>query len=286
MTGSWRLHRATGCAIAQAAVAGAENVTLPLRHGDRVSFGGRYLEVRATPGHTDGCLSVVLDDHSVAFTDDALLVRGCGRCDFQQGDASTLYHSITEQLLSLPDHCLLYPADDYSGRLGGEADERDFVGYMENLHLPHPNRISVALPANLRSGRPADGCLEEADDWAPIERSYAGLPELTADWVADHREALTLVDVRSEAEVQGPDGRIPGSLLIPLPELPARPARSPRIGPRWCFATPAAAPPWPPNSCRRKGSHRWPTCAAACGPGRRRGCRWSILLELQHGALL
>ncbi|MEA5392662.1 hypothetical protein VB738_15465 [Cyanobium gracile UHCC 0139] len=62
VTGSWRLHRATGCAIALAAVAGAENVTLPLRHGDRVSFGGRLLEVRATPGHTDGCLSVVLDD--------------------------------------------------------------------------------------------------------------------------------------------------------------------------------------------------------------------------------
>ncbi|WP_353617267.1 MBL fold metallo-hydrolase [Synechococcus sp. FACHB-909] len=222
VTGSWRLHRATGCAIALAAVAGAENVTLPLRHGDRVSFGGRHLEVRATPGHTDGCLSVVLDDHSVAFTGDALLVRGCGRCDFQQGDAATLYHSVTEQLLSLPDHCLLYPAHDYSGRLGGEADERDFVGTMENLHLPHPNRISVAVPANLRSGRPADGGLEEADDWAPIERSYAGLPELTPDWVADHRESLTLVDVRSEAEVQGPDGRIPSSLLIPLPELPAR----------------------------------------------------------------
>lgn len=98
---------------------------------------------------------------------------------------------------------------------------------MENLHLPHPNRIAVALPANLRSGRPADGGLEEADDWAPIERSYAGLPELTADWVAEHREALTLVDVRSEAEVQDPDGRIPGSLLIP----PARVAGASRRDP-------------------------------------------------------
>jgi rhodanese-related sulfurtransferase len=96
------------------------------------------------------------------------------------------------------------------------------VGSTENLHLSHPNSIAVALLADLRSGRPADGGLEEADDWAPIERSYAGLPELTPDWVADHREALTLVEVRSEAEVQGPDGRIPGSLLIPLPELQSR----------------------------------------------------------------
>ncbi|MBW4530074.1 MAG: MBL fold metallo-hydrolase [Aphanothece saxicola GSE-SYN-MK-01-06B] len=200
--------------------------------------------MRATPGHTDGCLSVVLDDHSPAFTGDALLVRGCGRCDFQQGDAATLYHSITGQLLSLPAHCLLYPAHDYSSRLGGEADERDFVGTMEH-------------------GEPA------APPPQPDLRGPAGLPEL----MAYHREALTLVDVRSEAEVQGPDGRIPGSLLIPLPELPTRADEIPRIGPRWCFATPAAAPPWPPNSSRRKGSHRWPTCAAACGPGRRRGCR-------------
>ncbi len=73
---------------------------------------------------------MVLDDHSVAFTGDALLVRGCGRCDFQQGDAATPYHSITEQLLWRPDHCLLYPAHDYSGPLGGEAGERDFVGTM------------------------------------------------------------------------------------------------------------------------------------------------------------
>lgn len=236
VTGSWLMHEATGCAIAVAAVAGAENVTLPLRHGDRVAFGQRHLEVRGTPGHTDGCLTYVLDDRSMAFTGDALLVRGCGRCDFQQGNASTLYHSITEQILSLPDACLLYPAHDYFGRtvssvaeekaynarLGGEANERDFVGSMDNLNLPHPHRIAVALPANLRSGKPDDREESEADDWAPIERSYAGLPELTVGWVADHRDALTLLDVRSEAEVLGPDGRIPGSLLIPLPDLESR----------------------------------------------------------------
>ncbi len=236
VTGSWRMHRATGCAISLAAAARAQNVTRPLSHGDRVSFGGRHLEVRATPGHTDGCLTFVLDDHSMAFTGDALLVRGCGRCDFQQGDAHTLYRSITEQILSLPDHCLLHPGHDYSGRtvssvaeekaynarLGGGADERDFVGYMENLHLPHPHRIAVALPANLRAGRPSEPDHGEEDDWGPIERSYAGLPELAAAWVADHRDQLTLVDVRSQAEVLGPDGRIPGSVAIPLPELEAR----------------------------------------------------------------
>jgi glyoxylase-like metal-dependent hydrolase (beta-lactamase superfamily II) len=178
VTGSWLMREATGCAIGLADVAGAENVTLPLRHGDRVAFGNRYLEVRATPGHTDGCLTFVLDDHSMAFTGDALLVRGCGRCDFQQGNAHTLWTSITEQIFTLPERCLLYPGHDYTGRgvtsvaeekafnarLGGTATEGDFVGHMEALKLPHPRKIAEALPANLRSGKPR--VVPAAASWA------------------------------------------------------------------------------------------------------------------------
>ena len=234
VTGSWLMHQATGCAIGLAAAARAENVTLPLSHGDRVAFGGRYLEVRSTPGHTDGCVSFVLDDNTRAFTGDALLVRGCGRCDFQQGNAHTLYRSITEQLLSLPDSCLLYPGHDYTGRtvtsvaeekafnarLGGDADERDFVGYMENLKLPHPHKIAEALPGNLRSGKPREAQARAV--WAPLQHSYAGLPELAPAWVAAHQQELTILDVRSPEELQGPDGCINGSLNIPLPELEQR----------------------------------------------------------------
>ena len=234
VTGSWRLHQATGCAIALAAAARAENVTLPLAHGDRVRFGARHLEVRSTPGHTDGCLTFVLDDHSLAFTGDALLVRGCGRCDFQQGNPHTLYRSITEQILSLPDGCLLYPGHDYNGRqvtsvaeekafnarLGGEADERDFVGHVSQMRLPHPHRLAEALPGNLRSGRPLQPPAPEA--WAPLRHSYAGLPQLAPAWVQAHRDALTLVDVRSAEEAAGPDGRLAGSLAIPLEQLESR----------------------------------------------------------------
>ncbi|MEI6616732.1 MAG: MBL fold metallo-hydrolase, partial [Cyanobium sp. ELA507] len=151
VTGSWLMHAATGCSIGLAA-ARAKNVTLPLSHGDRVVFGGRSLEVRATPGHTDGCISFVLDDQSMVFSGDALLVRGCGRCDFQQGNAHTLWNSITGQIWTLPDSCLIFPGHDYTGRnvtsvaeekafnarLGGNATERDFVGYMDNMKLPHP----------------------------------------------------------------------------------------------------------------------------------------------------
>ena len=238
VTGSWLMHQATGCAIGLAAAARAKNVTRPLAGGDRIRFGSRELEVRSTPGHTDGCLTFVLDDHSAAFTGDALLVRGCGRCDFQQGNAHALYRSITEQILSLPDSCLLYPGHDYVGRtvssvaeekvfnarLGGGANERDFVIFMESMKLPHPGRLAEALPANLRSGKPREGQAGAAaqPSWAPVQRSYAGLPELRPAWVAEHRQELTLLDVRTAEEFHGPDGHVPGSQLIPLPELEAR----------------------------------------------------------------
>ena len=239
VTGSWLMHEATGCAIGLAAVARAENVTLPLAHGDRVAFGGRSVEVRATPGHTDGCLTFVLDDQSKAFTGDALLVRGCGRCDFQQGNAHTLWSSITKQILSLPDGCLLYPGHDYTGRtvtsvaeekafnarLGGDATERDFVGHMENMKLPHPHKIAEALPGNLHSGKPREAGTTPA--WAPLSRSYAGLPELSPAWVVAHQSDVTVLDVRSAEEFQGPDGRVAGSLLIPLPELESRSSEIP-----------------------------------------------------------
>jgi glyoxylase-like metal-dependent hydrolase (beta-lactamase superfamily II)/rhodanese-related sulfurtransferase len=236
VTGSWLMHEASGCAIGLAAAAHAENVSLPLAHGDRLTFGGRWLEVRATPGHTDSCLSFVLDDQSLAFSGDALLVRGCGRCDFQQGNAHSLYRSITEQIFSLPDSCLLYPGHDYTGRsvtsvaeekafnarLGGDASERDFVGHMENMKLPHPHKIAEALPGNMRSGKPHAAAEGPAPAWAPLTRSYAGLPELSPAWVVAHQSEITLLDVRSAEEFNGPDGRLAGSLLIPLPELESR----------------------------------------------------------------
>ena len=243
VTGSWLMHQASGCGIGLAASAGAEHVSLPLHHGDRIAFGERWLDVRSTPGHTDGCLSFVLDNQLVAFTGDALLVRGCGRSDFQQGSASTLWTSIHQQLLSLPGSCLLYPAHDYTGRqvtsvaeerrynsrLGGGATERDFLGHMQNMRLPHPKRLAEALPGNLRSGRPLEPQISPS--WAPICHSYAGLPELNPEWVAGHQGQLTLLDVRTEEEFEGPDGHIAGSTLIPLAQLPSRLAELPNNRP-------------------------------------------------------
>jgi rhodanese-related sulfurtransferase len=108
----------------------------------------------------------------------------------------------------------------FNARLGGAATERDFVGHMQNMKLPHPHKIAEALPGNMRSGKPRQ--TEARSAWAPLQRSYAGLPELAPAWVAAHLPELTILDVRSPEELQGPDGHISGSLNIPLPELEQR----------------------------------------------------------------
>ncbi|MFK7987243.1 MAG: MBL fold metallo-hydrolase [Sandaracinaceae bacterium] len=237
VTGAWLLRKAFGARIALGSMSGAEGADRLLEAGDAIEFGSRALTVRPTPGHTNGCVTYVLDDLSMAFTGDALLIRGAGRTDFQQGDARALFHSIRERILSLPDACLLYPAHDYAGRtvttvveerehnarVGGQADESDFVGYMENLGLPHPKKLDVAVPANLRCGEPPDGAAPEPASWGPVSRSYAGIFEIEPTWVIAHPGALTLLDVRTLDELSDPDlTSVEGALHIPLDQLRER----------------------------------------------------------------
>ncbi len=236
VTGAWLMRAETGSQIAMSGEYGAKNVDRALSHGDVVQFGAHSLEVRATPGHTSGCLSLVLDDHSMVFTGDALLVRGAGRTDFQHGCAHTLFRSISEQLFTLPDDCVVYPAHDYEGRtcstireerlfnprIGGDAREEDFVGYMQNLALPHPKQLDVALPANMRAGAPEDGKIPAVATWAPLVTTYGGVREIKAEWVAAHRKSVQILDVRSPAEFTGQLGHIEGAQLIPIDDLRER----------------------------------------------------------------
>lgn len=237
VTGAWLLRERTGCQIAlsaAAAAAGAEGADRLLQPGDRLGFGARHLAIRATPGHTDGCISAVLDDHSMAFTGDALLIRGCGRTDFQQGSAERLYHSVHEQLLSLPPGCLLYPAHDYRGltvtsvaeerrwnpRFGGSSSLDDFVGYMSHLGLPHPKQMARAVPANLRCGRPEGDMRPPAEPpWAPLDWAFAGLWEISPAALSECLKDVQVLDVREPAEFHGPLGHIDGALLLPLGSL-------------------------------------------------------------------
>ncbi len=237
VTGAWLLKQQLGSQIAVSAAAGAAGTDRPLQHGDRVSFGSRHLEVRATPGHTNGCLSYVLDDQTMAFTGDALLIRGCGRTDFQQGSAERLHASVHTQLFSLPATCLIYPGHDYRGitastvaeerrynpRLGGDASLGDFAGYMQHLGLPHPKLIDVAVPANLRCGRPAeDAAVSVEPAWAPLNFTFGGIWEIEPDALAEHAAGVQVVDVREPSEWNDALGHIRGAKLLPMAELAAR----------------------------------------------------------------
>jgi sulfur dioxygenase len=250
------LKQRLGSEIALGAQSGAAGADRYLRHGDKVPFGRRYLAVRETPGHTAGCLTYVLDDERMAFTGDCLLVRGCGRTDFQGGDAHVMYRAIHQHIFTLPETCLLYPAHDYRGitvttvaeerrfnpRLGGNLSESDFAGYMQNLGLPHPKKIAIAVPANLRCGKPesSEAALEDPT-WAPLAFTFAGFWEIQPQWVEEHAKELQVVDVREPDEFTGPLGHIPGAILAPLGRLAEAAGNLARDRPIVAVSAPAAA---------------------------------------------
>ncbi len=175
VTASGLLREVLGARVAVSAAAGVTNADVELADGEAVRAGALELEARHTPGHTDGCITYVCHAAGMAFTGDALLVRGCGRTDFQQGDAHALYRSIHGKIFSLPADTLLYPGHDYRGRtvttvaeerrfsprLADDIDEPAFVEIMDGLDLAYPKKIDVAVPANLRSGLLADAEQED-----------------------------------------------------------------------------------------------------------------------------
>jgi glyoxylase-like metal-dependent hydrolase (beta-lactamase superfamily II)/rhodanese-related sulfurtransferase len=235
VTAAWLLKQKLGSRIGVPAASGAEGADFQVAD-EPVRFGASSLEPRQTPGHTSSCTTYVLDDRSMAFTGDALLIRGCGRTDFQQGDAHQLFRSVREQIFSLPDRCLLYPGHDYRGltvtsvgeeklynpRLGESIGEEDFVGYMQHLGLPHPKQMAIAVPANLRCGRPepaATGAQSMDATWAPLIYTFAGIWEIDPRWVEEHLREVQVVDVREPAEFNGPLGHIPGARLLPMASL-------------------------------------------------------------------
>lgn len=146
--------------------AGAMCADLLVTDGVSLQVGGIEIRVLHTPGHTSGCVSYVIGDR--VFSGDALFINGCGRTDFQQGDAGMLYDNITQKLFTLPPDTLVYPGHDYNGktvstikqeiatnaRLGGGKTRDEFIEIMVNLNLPYPKYIDEALPANQACGKP------------------------------------------------------------------------------------------------------------------------------------
>ncbi len=165
VTGAGALRTRTGAKTHFSARGGPACADVLLNEGDVVQLGALAVRALATPGHTDSCLSYVVGDR--VFTGDALLVRGCGRTDFQQGDSALLWRSVHDKLFALPDATYVYPAHDYRGhscstvgeekkwnpRLGGSSTVESFVALMGSLHLPPPAKIAEAVPANLACGK-------------------------------------------------------------------------------------------------------------------------------------
>ena len=165
ITGASRLRELLGSRSVVHRDGGAKCADLLVTDGVPLQVGKLEFVVRHTPGHTSGCVSYIMSDR--VFTGDALFVGGCGRTDFQQGDAGTLYDSINQKLFTLPPDTLVYPGHDYSGRtvstirqeaainprLGGGKTREEFISIMQSLNLPYPRQIDAALPANQACGR-------------------------------------------------------------------------------------------------------------------------------------
>jgi len=164
ITGTGRLKKLLpGCQSVLSARSGGK-ADLLVKDGDRIQFGSSSLLVAETPGHTAGCVTYIDNNNSRAFTGDALLIRGCGRTDFQGGSAETLYRSVWSRILSLPDSFCLYPAHDYKGMMVTTVGEEklhnprltknleEYVKIMEGLGLAYPKKIDESMPANMECG--------------------------------------------------------------------------------------------------------------------------------------
>ena len=164
ITGSGTLRDALNSIVLVHENSKAKCADVLIKDGDFVPLGSRRIDVLFTPGHTDSDVSYLIP--GAVFTGDTLLIRDCGRTDYQSGDAGTLYDSITTRLYTLPDDTRVYPAHDYNGRsssticeekahnhrIASTTSRAAFIAIMGSLDLDPPQKIHEALPSNLRCG--------------------------------------------------------------------------------------------------------------------------------------
>lgn len=164
ITGTGQLRDLTGCEGIVPANAQAQCANRTIHHGERLQVGDIEIQAIETNGHTDSHMAYLVNGTHL-LTGDALFIRGCGRTDFQSGDAGTLYDRVTQRLFTLPETVLVYPAHDYRGhtvstigeekrvnpRFAGRTRD-EFIAFMDSLDLPNPKKIMEAVPANEHCG--------------------------------------------------------------------------------------------------------------------------------------
>src|SRR6266576_6136615 len=184
ITGLGALRDRTHCITVMGEQSQADVVSMRVAEGDRVEIDGLRLDVLYTPGHTDDSYSFLLPDR--VFTGDTLLIRGTGRTDFQNGDPRAQYDSIFNRLLKLPDETLVFPAHDYKGETVSTIGEEkafnprlqvnsvdEYAELMNNLKLPNPKMMDVAVPANMKVGLAQDEIARRG--WAVNSKEAAAL---------------------------------------------------------------------------------------------------------------
>ncbi len=220
ITGLGALRDRTHCITVMGEMSKVDVVSMRLAEGDKLTIEGMALDVLYTPGHTDDSYSFKMQDR--VFTGDTLLIRGTGRTDFQNGDPRAQYDSIFNKLLRLPDETMIFPAHDYKGETVSTIGEEkafnprlqvtsidQYVDLMNNLNLPNPKMMDVAVPANMRVGFAQEAIAQRG--WAvsaATAMSLVGQPD------------VALVDLREKTEREK-HGVIPGSLHAPYPDLAA-----------------------------------------------------------------
>lgn len=228
VTGAGEIREKTGARSAVSEGARVDCADIALHDGQELFLGDRKITALATPGHTDSCMSYLFEDK--VFTGDALLIRGTGRTDFQQGSSEKLYESIHGKLFSLPAGTQVYPGHDYRGqtassiglekkfnpRVGGGKTKEEFIKLMSELKLANPKKIHEALPANL-------GCGKVPNNRALAPTMNDGIPEVSPRQVHESLGKVRLIDVRTPEEFAGELGHIRGAELATLgPELTRR----------------------------------------------------------------
>jgi glyoxylase-like metal-dependent hydrolase (beta-lactamase superfamily II)/rhodanese-related sulfurtransferase len=218
ITGLGALRDRIHCVTVMGEQTKADVVSMRVAEGDRIDIEGLALDVLYTPGHTDDSYSYLMGGR--VFTGDTLLIRGTGRTDFQNGDPRAQYDSIFNKLLKLPNETLVYPAHDYKGDTVSTIGEerlfnprlqvqsvKEYVDLMNNLKLPNPKMMDVAVPANMRVGLHQDEIARKG--WAVSAAEAVALCG---------RSDVVIVDLREKGE-RHKHGTIPGSLHAPYPDL-------------------------------------------------------------------
>ena len=165
ITGTDKLRQLTGCKGIVPTNAAAKCADHFIQDQEIIKLGNITIQAIETNGHTDSHMAYLVNQDRV-LTGDALLIYGCGRTDFQNGDAGQLYDSVINKLFTLADSTLVYPGHDYYGRtvstIGKEKhlnprfkarDRQSFIELMSNLDLSYPRKMMEAVPANQGCGK-------------------------------------------------------------------------------------------------------------------------------------